>query len=167
MQSCWSKRRSAIPLLRLSDAAMLSPKTRPFPGCRSTRHPSVTRCAACFSARSEIALLCPSCQRGSEGPNTSLVRGSCVEWELDSLRFRHRKPKPRTWMDLTQFNANPYFIDLLPGHFSFRNGFWETTLRAQELARNRLVKRGALPRAALRIVESIFLTDPPVKALDI
>jgi len=70
------------------------------------------------------------------------------------------------WLDLSQFNFNPYFLDLLSGRAQQKLGRLEVALKPGH--REHLVFQQPLPETEFfELIGSMFLTEPPCQALGI
>jgi hypothetical protein len=69
------------------------------------------------------------------------------------------------WCDLSQLRFNPYFLDLYSGRVQLKLGRCEITLRP---GTQRLLYKRLLPEADFtQLIGSMFLTDPPCKAIGV
>ena len=88
--------------------------------------------------------------------------------ELAQLRYRQDlEDAPPAWLDLTQVQINPHFAELVSERINFSNGKWQITLRPARTPHCAIIRREQFPQAPLKRIESLFVTDPPVKALDL
>jgi len=70
------------------------------------------------------------------------------------------------WLDLSQFSFNPYFLGLFPGRVRLHLGRCEIILSPCS-SEQRVYKRPLPQRAFDELISSMFLTEPPCKALGI